>query len=159
MTSKITLLEQFSEWLNYVKKLETYDENVWKKEIAKDKWSLRELVSHIMLWDKYFFEDAIEKIYKNELLTLQHLDFDEFNESAKEYGKQTSIQTIVEQSIHYREQIINHIVMIPEEMISECYVDEDGKIFDILQYLRDFIDHDQHHMSQMDNFISDNLVN
>ncbi|WP_052675998.1 DinB family protein [Paenibacillus sp. IHBB 10380] len=149
--SKEQLLEQFSEWISYVKKLEGYGEDVWNEEIAEGKWSLRELVSHMMLWDKYFFETAIEKIYKEETLTLQHQDFNEFNDKAMEYGKKTSIRQLIDQTIDYREQIIQHIRKLPEESYLASYGAEEP--FRLPQYLKDFIWHDQGHMSQLDHFI------
>lgn len=150
--SKEQLLDQFSEWISYVKKLEGYGEGVWNQEIAEGKWSLRELVSHMMLWDKYFFETAIEKIFKEERLTLQHQNYDDFNDSAKAYGNRTSIMELSEQSIYIREQIIQYIRNLPEEVYLASYMDT-GDPFHIPQYLKDFIWHDQHHMSQVDDFI------
>ncbi len=150
--SKDQLLEQFSEWISCVKKLNEYDEDVWNEEIAVGKWSLREIVSHMMLWDKYFFETAIEKIYKEEALTITHQDFDEFNDNAKEYGKRTSTKELIEQSIDIREQIIQHIRKLSEEAYLASYMDS-GEPFHIPQYLQDFIWHDQHHMGQLNDFI------
>lgn len=150
--SKDQLLEQFSEWISHVKMLEEYREDVWNQEIAEGKWSLRELVSHMMLWDKYFFETAIEKIYKEETLTLQHQEYNVFNDTAMDYGKRTSIKDLGEQSIYIREQIIQHIRKLPEEIYLASYMDS-GEPFHIPQYLKDFIWHDQHHMSQVDDFI------
>ncbi|OAB47029.1 DinB family protein [Paenibacillus antarcticus] len=153
MESRDQLLEQFSEWIGCIMKLNEYDEDVWNEEIAERKWTLREIVSHMMLWDKYFFETAIEKIYKEEKLTIIHQDFDEFNDNAKEYGKRTNIKQLIEQSMNIREQIIQHIRKLSEEAYLASYLDS-GEPFHIPQYLQDFIWHDQHHMGQLNDFIA-----
>ncbi|MGF7046333.1 putative damage-inducible protein DinB [Paenibacillus sp. DS2015] len=155
LESKEQLLEQFSEWIRYLEKLEYFREDVWNEEISEGKWSLRELVSHMMLWDKYFFETAIEMIYKEETFTLEHQDFDEFNDTAMEYGKKTGIKKLKEETIYYREQIIQYIRKLPEESYMASY--GDGEPFHLPQYLKDFIWHDQHHMNQLNDFIKRHL--
>ena len=142
-------LQQFGEWITYVKELAAYDEAFWNQPIAANKWTVRELVSHMLLWDKYFNEGAIERIAQGEALTLQHLDFDAFNANAKVYGRETSVKELISQAIQYRTQIIHHIALLSEAQYVEVYQDGDGNPFAVEHYLRDFYDHDQHHLQQM----------
>lgn len=55
------ILQQFSEWIAFVSDLKNRNEEVW--EIREEgKMSIREIVSHIMRWDEYFYQHAIAKI-------------------------------------------------------------------------------------------------
>ncbi len=146
---KNEMLEEFNEWILFVDLLTHHEEELWNRNLQEGKWSIREIVSHIMLWDKYFLEEGIDKIYKKAPLTLQHLDFDEFNNKAKVYGLMTSVQELSKQAVYYRDQIINHIKSFSDKEYLTTYMDGDGTPFTVTQYLKDFIGHDQHHMFQM----------
>lgn len=146
--SKEELLQQFRQWVAFVQSLETADER-WNIQLGDGKWSVREVVSHIALWDKYFLEEAIDPIHNSVPLTVKHLDYDAFNENAKQYGKRTSPSDLSEQAISYRLQIIQRIEGFSQSVYEGRYVDADGHPFVLEQYLKDFLWHDNHHMDQM----------
>lgn len=147
---KAELLASFQDWIHFLGKRQEQSEHVWNEPVAPGKWSLRAVVSHIMLWDKYFYDYAIDKIRKQEPLTLKHTDYDEFNKNAQSYGEQISIEELVRQSISYREQIIAVIQSLSDDLYEKEYVDGDGHPFFVAQYLKDFIWHDQHHIVQLE---------
>ncbi|PZD96056.1 DinB family protein [Paenibacillus sambharensis] len=149
MTGRGQLLADFREWIEYVKELERLSLEAWSRPVGPGKWSVKEVVSHIMLWDKTFCEEAIERIYRDEPLTVRHLDYDRFNADASRYGLAASIQHLSDQSIRYRERIIDLIQSLSEESYSRTYLDGDRQMFKVEQYLHDFIAHDRHHMKQI----------
>lgn len=149
MNEKEQLLEQYSEWIDYVRVLKELDESLWNQSLGEGKWLVRDVVSHIMKWDEYFLEGAILKISRGEELTVKHLNYDTFNEQAKTYGRTLSIQELVEQTLTYRQNIIDNIKSLSDEQYAAEYVDADGHPFQVPVFIRDFIWHDQHHMKQM----------
>jgi hypothetical protein len=152
MSSKSSLLEQFQQWIAFVQRLEHVEEN-WNVQLGEGKWSVTEVVSHIMLWDRYFLEEAIEPIHKQVPLTVKHLDYDIFNENAKRVGQITSPKQLSEQAVSYRKKIMDRIQSMPEDDYVRTYLDADGHPFQLEQYLKDFIWHDDHHMDQMKPFV------
>jgi hypothetical protein len=152
--SRQQLIKQFHEWIDFVKSLHEQDERIWDKQVGEGKWSIREIIAHMMLWDKYFLEEAIDKIHTLSPVTVQHFNFDEFNQHAKTYGKNTESHTLEEQAIFYREEIIQRIHSFPDDIYSVDYLDGDGNTFNVEQYLKDFIGHDHHHVTQMKNIIN-----
>ncbi|MDP5275735.1 DinB family protein [Chengkuizengella axinellae] len=146
---KKELLVKFNQWTKFVENLKDERDEIWNKPIAVGKWTIREVVSHIMLWDQIFYERAIDKIANQVPLTLKHTNFDEFNEQAKQYGRTTSVKTLSENSIFYRKKIIEQIETLSDENYNKVYTDKEGKAFHVTQYLKDFLWHDKHHMDQM----------
>lgn len=53
MNEKSRLLEEFKEWIRFVSEIREMD---WQITIAEGKWSVQDIVSHILLWDKYFLK-------------------------------------------------------------------------------------------------------
>lgn len=146
------MLLEFKALIPFVLSLKEVSEEHWNKPIAAGKWTFKDIICHLMLWDKYFYEGAIKKVVLKESLTIKHLDFNEFNANAIEYAKLISKQTLIEQFVWYRTRIIEAAAGLSEEEYVE-YIDEDRKKFSVRSYIRDFIAHDEHHKKQIEQFV------
>ncbi|QDY83490.1 DinB family protein [Paenibacillus polymyxa] len=144
MNEKLRLLEEFKEWICFVSEIREMD---WQIKIAEGKWSVHDIVSHILLWDKYFFEAAINPILNNTPLTLTQIDFDQFNQDAVELGKIKTKEELIEMTIQYRNMILQSIESLKDDKLTKEYADGE---FTVISYLKDFIWHDQHHIRQID---------
>jgi uncharacterized damage-inducible protein DinB len=147
------MVEEFKSFIQYVEGLRLIKEENLNQPISDGKWTLKDIISHIMLWDKYFYEEAIHKVKLEESVTARHLDFNEFNAKAIEYAKTKSVDDIIQTCIEYRSKIIEDISGLPEEEYLREYKDGDKKKFSIRGYLRAFISHDKHHKKQIVKFI------
>lgn len=148
------LLQAFEEWTLFLKTMNHLEEKVWNSSMEKGKWTIKSIVSHMMLWDRYFYKEAIEKIALNQQITLKHLDFDEFNRKAVDYANRTETSEIIEKAITYRHKIMNDIRGLSEEQLHQRYLDAEGNVFYIPQYLKDFIWHDEHHMEPLKTYFA-----
>lgn len=158
MQSKEELINEFSALISFVKSIRDLDDETWVSPIAEGKWTTRDIIAHIMLWDKYFLENAIERITNRKVISAKHLDFDEFNKEAVEYAKETSKEEILDKTIYYRNQLIRHInEMSDAEFLGE-HMDGDGNKFSAYHYLIGFIPHDEHHIRQIKEFLGDLLL-
>ncbi|AWB44757.1 DinB family protein [Paenibacillus sp. CAA11] len=147
MTNELTsLLTTFEQWALFCEDLKGLNEAQWASSLEPGKWSIKDIVAHMMRWDKYFYDTAIAKIAAGEGLTLQHLKYDDFNKEAVDYAANVSTDELIQQAIDIRMKIIHEISVMPEEVIARKYTDADGNEFNIPQYLQDFIWHDRHHM-------------
>ncbi|WP_334076650.1 DinB family protein [Paenibacillus sanfengchensis] len=147
------LIKSFEEWITFVGTLKDLDGGTWASSLEPGKWAIKDIISHMMLWDKYFYEEAINKIATNTELTLKHLNYDDFNREAMVYSKTITTDELMEKAIYYRKKIIETIEALPEEAVEQNYTDGDGNVFHIPQYLRDFIWHDQHHMNPLKDYL------
>lgn len=157
MSNTVEMIEKFNSFIPYVVTLNDLDENHWNSPIAEGKWSLKDVICHIMLWDKYFYEEAIEKMKQKRPLTLQHLNFDEFNANARGYSKTQTKEEIVQQFVNYRTKIIQDISGLSEEDYIQEYLDGDNHAFSIQEYLIGFVPHDEHHKQQIENYLQRNI--
>ncbi|MCE5172986.1 hypothetical protein LQV63_27365 [Paenibacillus profundus] len=83
----------------------------WQTPIDGGKWTIHDIVSHIMLWDKYFYEEAIYPIANDKQMTVSHLDFDAFNKEAIEYGKTITKDELIQLTTHYRNLLLESGLM------------------------------------------------
>lgn len=148
MSTKQDLLKQFGEWNQFVVSIQNLN---WDKPVETGKSTIHDIVSHIMLWDDYFLENAIKPISINEPLTLKHLDYDQFNHDAMMYGRKLSKNELIQRTIEYRNRILQEISDFSEDKFTREYVDGDGNPFSVEYYVKDFVSHDLHHMKQIEN--------
>lgn len=153
MPEKQELLKEFSNLCTYVESLRNIKPEKWIAPIAEGKWSIRDIVAHMMLWDQHFLEEAIQKLAQQAPLTLKHLDFDDFNSNAVEFAKTKSKDEIIDLTIRYRTEIINHLSSLSDEAFTAEHLDGDGQPFTAQQYVLDFLWHDNHHVKQMVEFL------
>lgn len=147
------MLLEFKSLIPFVESLGEVSDKHWNQPIAAGKWTVKDIICHLMLWDKYFYEGAIKKIILREPITTKHLDFNEFNANAVEYAKLLSEQTLIEQFVRYRTKIIDAVAGLTEDEFNQEYKDGDRKKFSVRKYLRSFIPHDKHHKKQIEQFL------
>ncbi|MGM7684958.1 DinB family protein [Cytobacillus sp. Hm23] len=150
----IERINSFEGFIHFVESLRNMENEKWGLPIAEGKWTVRDIIAHIMLWDKYFLENAIRKIKSQQPLTSRHVNFDDFNNNAVQYGKTKDKDTLISETISYRREIIEHLTSVPRENYEHKYVDEDGNHFTIKSYLDGFIPHDSHHKSQIEQYLN-----
>ncbi|WP_059053854.1 DinB family protein [Paenibacillus senegalimassiliensis] len=147
------LLVVFKEWVEFARSLQEQSEDIWNSSLEEGKWTIKDIVCHIMLWDKYFYEEAVHKMATGQPVALELGDFDEFNKQAMVYAKTISIQELVDKAVFYREAIISDIRTMPAHVIEQNSKDPSNK-FNLTEYLHDFIWHDQHHINPIKDFLN-----
>jgi len=141
------LLARYEEWNDFLIRIRDED---WNVPLGEGKWSIHDVVSHILFWDRYFRETAVERIAKGLDPTWNELDFDRFNREAAEKGRRLSKEELIEQTRKCRKAILDTIRSMDEVRRSGTYTDADGEAFDLEAYLKEFVDHDRHHMRQIE---------
>lgn len=149
VNNKKQMLANLAAWIPFVESLGAIEERKWTAPLGEGKWAVRDVVSHIMLWDKYFWESAVAKLGTGEPLTLENLGFEAFNRNATVYGRTIDRDALVRESAEVRSAIVAKLGVIPEEQY-EMRFQAVGCTFQINEYLVDFIGHDGHHRRQIE---------
>ncbi|GLI05002.1 hypothetical protein YDYSG_10320 [Paenibacillus tyrfis] len=152
--AKAEPLDEFRGLLAFAEEIRSVDEQTWDKPMAPGKWTMKEVVGHLLLWDQYFYESAVGKIAEGKPLTLKQLDFDTFNARAAQYGRDQSGEKLVEELVLWRSRITDTLEGLPETEFRRSFPDLDGKPFVISEYIPDFVWHDRHHMKQIREFLN-----
>ena len=146
-------IEEFRGFIPYVQGLESVEESLWNQPLAEGKWTMKDVICHIALWDEYFYQEGIEKVKLGQPLAVKHLDYDEFNANAVRYAKTQTIDSLIEQAVRIRTKIVDTISSLPEEELDHEFTDADGHPFTVREYLNGFIPHDEQHKHQIDDYL------
>lgn len=142
--------EQFETWISYVRSLDGLTEQQQLTPIGEGKWAVRDVVAHMWKWDEFFWTHAIQPLTEGKPLTYHHLDFNAFNESAKNECRLLPWTEVAEQAARRRETIAAAIRGVDEAEYGREFRDADGRPFSITEYLLDFVQHDAHHRAQIE---------
>lgn len=148
---KEEILFHLARSIEFVHSLEEIPEEKWRKEIADGKWTIAEVVGHLTPWDEFLLNERLPYFLANETLP-QAPNEDELNEKAALHSRRSNREEIINRFISVRQQLQMAIMDIKDEL----WVDEVtiGKHrITIYDYLKGFVQHDEHHFKQIKKII------
>lgn len=150
---KQLLVSELDEFLNFVRSLDSLNDQVWFSPISEGKWSIHDIIVHIMKWDEYFNRVTFQALAESEFPELtEHPDYLGYNEQSVLYGKELTKKEALEETIRNRQFMIDHLSRLEDRKFTMVYPGKRG--FTLESYIRKFfISHDQHHMKQIKDFL------
>ncbi|WP_251125015.1 MULTISPECIES: DinB family protein [unclassified Exiguobacterium] len=74
------VLQEFASYTEWLKSLEKLSESDWTKQIDSEKWSIKQIILHIVHWDNHLLNVIIPSVKNGEGMIFP--DFDSFNARA-----------------------------------------------------------------------------
>ena len=154
MSNSDELIEQLEGYVGFLASLREVDGVMWADFISDGKWSVRDIISHIMMWDKNFLDEIVPKLIYQEPVTLEEdSDVEGFNHQAVEYGKTLIQGQLLDEAIFYRSEIVSRLRALPDPTFQTVFPGRDS--FTLANFLADlFVGHDAHHKEQIQRFLS-----
>ena len=154
MSDPHNLIEQLEGYVVFIASLREIDTIRWTASISEGKWSVRDIISHIMMWDKNFLDKIVPKLLNQEPVTLEEdTDVQGLNDQAVEYGKTLTQNQLLNEAIFYRSKIVYQLRKLPKPAFLMVFPGHDS--FTLASFLKDlFVSHDAHHKKQINQFLS-----
>ncbi|MFJ7934452.1 DinB family protein [Sporosarcina sp. NPDC096371] len=150
-TYKIIALYQDS--INRVNHLRHLSEEQWRTPIAEDKWSIAEVIGHLILWDKFVINDRLPFIFEGKELP-KSPNVHETNAQASFISIRRSKEKTIAEFVSVRQVLIGRI----NELDERVWLDEFAigtTMMSLFTYLSGLIEHDEHHFSQIENVLKE----
>ncbi|ADO58040.2 hypothetical protein PPM_3832 [Paenibacillus polymyxa M1] len=113
------------------------------------KWSIQDVVSHIMGWDNNFTKALIQIIDKGQVMLKEHPDVHTFNDSSVAFGRTMKPHDLLNEAIAQRKQMIAKLQMVSE---SDFMRPVPNSLYTLETFLQEmFVQHDRHHKEQIMN--------
>ena len=98
-------------------KLRSIDEQLFTMPISEGKWSVRDIVVHIMMWDKNCVQKTLKNMVDGEQVELEEeADPQSLNERSVEYGRTLTPQEALDQSLYHRSDLISNSAVSRENI-------------------------------------------
>jgi hypothetical protein len=135
----------FQEWLLSLNEL---DDNVWFAPIAEGKWSTAAIISHLLFWDRYCFNERFPAFQQDAILS-GFPNFQEVNNAAKEYAHSgVSKKQLIDDILKEREQYFHVLEKLNDKGLDISFSIGTHRLT-VVEYFIDFIGHDLHHQKQI----------
>ncbi len=149
------LLQSLQQYIVFLSELETLNELEWTSPMEQGKWAVRDVISHIMMWDKNFLLKIIPQINNGRMPVLaEEEDVQGFNQRAKEYGELLSKEQLLEEAIDARQELLAQLERLPAAAFYEEVPQQGG--YTLNTFLAEmFVSHDTHHEKQIKSYLEE----
>lgn len=121
--------------------------------MAKGKWSVQEVVAHIMAYDEAFLQSAVLSIEDGrQPLVPDSAENQSFNDRAAALGRNLTKEQLLERATLARRQLVDHLRRLPAEAFRTK--EQGPPESDLAELLdKDFVSHDRIHVKQMQEYL------
>ncbi|WP_159881682.1 DinB family protein [Paenibacillus puerhi] len=142
-------LNEFSDYLLWVENLKETAQDLWLKPISTGKWSLREILAHIMYWDRNSLEIMVPNM--SEGAKLFFVDIEKYNQEAAVFAQSyNSLEVLIDDLIMTRKQLLS---LLEEKYNNATKFTIDNQNYTYKKFVNVFIHHDEHHKKQIEAFL------
>lgn len=159
MSEETYMISCFSKYSSWLDQLEGMDETLWSKPIAQGKWSVSEIIAHILSWDNHLLTEIIPSVHNGK--GMRFPDFDTHNKKASTYAKSgISKSKLLQEAKSTRELLVKRLYELPNEKLNEplsangvTHCPDTGTPYSLIYIVKEFIEHDDHHKRQIVHFL------
>lgn len=136
----------------FISDLTLYSDDVLCKPIVSGgTWSIQDIISHIMGWDKNFIKTLNQIINNEEVKLEEHHDVQAFNEASFAFGRKMKSHDLLKEAISQREQLILKLNLVSESAFIRQF---HNSAYTLETFLKEmFIGHDRHHEEQIKKYL------
>jgi len=110
MQNATMLIAELRKYSQFLLELRDVDPGLLAAEMAPGKWSIRDLISHIMMWDRNFVEKTGPGLLARAPVSLEEdMDPQAFNDRAVAYGRTLDHNKLLDEALHYRSELLSQL--------------------------------------------------
>ncbi|MDQ0494900.1 DinB family protein [Paenibacillus brasilensis] len=133
-------------WTVFLSDLSPYSDELLCKPI-EGKWSIQDIISHILGWDKSLTKTLIQIINNEQVALQEHLDVQAFNDASVAFGRNMKPHDLLNEAIAQRKRMIRKLEMVSESAFVRQFLNSPYTMEYFLQQI--FVQHDRHHKEQI----------
>ncbi|WP_430786766.1 DinB family protein [Virgibacillus flavescens] len=150
-------ISNFKDTTKKIEELKRLPDSTLTTPIQKDKWSIREIIGHVYYWDKFNLEKMVPFML-NDAILQAFPDHDLHNKEALEHiDKFESVEQIIDTFVSTRRKLAAELSSIDEDV--EFQIENEPIEFTVESFVSIFIEHDSHHLQQIDNHLKNREFN
>lgn len=144
---KEKILNHYKQSVEFVEKLKELTNSIWFQPISENKWSICEIIGHLIYWDRFIIEKRFPYLtLENQQLEIPNVQ--EMNKQAAIESKRKMKDVVVKEFVDERYKLIGLLSNLSQEEFNQSIVI--GKSHLIMSgYFEGLIEHDLHHFQQI----------
>lgn len=148
---KEKIISHCEDSLHWIRDLKDLSEDQWRTPIAEGKWTIAEVVGHLIPWDQYFIERIPYIIHEAD--RLPNPDIEEVNEKASADSTRRGKKEIIEEVMEVRKKLIVRIQELDDELWEKEF-STGHTTLSLYDDLLRIVEHDKLHFNQIKNVLN-----
>ena len=141
------VFQQLEDIIKEFSVVKRYPEATLTESISDGKWSIREIIGHLLYWDKFNLEKMIPNMTHGATLP-SFPNHDLHNEEAVIYLQNyKTVRDILDDFVKTRKQLVNELKKLDKNMKFE--IENEPNRFTTETFAAIFLEHDIHHINQI----------
>ena len=147
------LLDRMQDFCTFLAKLADLSAKLMLSPMAEGKWSMQEVIAHIMVYDEIFLQSVVLALEDGRLPVVPDpADNQTLNDKAAALGRKLTKGRLLSRATLARTQLVDHLRRLPaERFLTRQEGLPDGDLGMLLQ--EDCVDHDRLHVEQMREYL------
>ncbi|TMU87161.1 DinB family protein [Bacillus sp. BHET2] len=147
MVQKDEVVKHHVNMIAWSQTLNNLSSNQWFSPIKENKWSIAEIISHLIPWDEFVLEYRIPYFSSNDSLP-NSPDRDAVNERAALEGRSAEKSVTINRFIASRTKLLECIENISSDLWDKTFRIGETELT-VYQYFKGLTEHDTHHKKQI----------
>lgn len=143
---KEIVINHYSYSIEFVESLNSITENQWRSAIDTGKWSIAEIIGHLVFWDE-FIHKRIPYLF-SEVILPKAPDVEVMNSQAATEARTYEKQVIINKFIAVRNELFNAIDEMPLTYWNKEFIIGQTSLT-LFDYYNGLAKHDIHHFQQI----------
>lgn len=162
MSEHKDLIASFETYIPWLVELKKEEDAALYEPIKAGKWTVAEIIAHIMFWDRYIIDEMLPQMYEGVSVKTEN-NFQVINDPAAAYVKTSGKngQQLITECIRVREQLVELLnvkgkedFFAPFTLNGESIDAYTGYPHTLFNYIGGFAWHDNHHKEQIKEFLA-----
>lgn len=145
--NKSEIIQHHQQFMNWIQKLGEIPETQWRTPIAHEKWTVAEVVGHLVPWDEFVLHKRIPYFLTGETLPAAP-NPKVVNELGARGARMEDSKVTISRFLSTRQQLMEEIRQIEEPLLEQEITIGNTKIR-LSDYFTDLANHDIHHADQI----------
>lgn len=149
---KINIINHYEETIEWVNCLRELSEDSWGTPIEEGKWTIAEVIGHLIPWDEFVLNQRIPYLIDSvELPKSPKVEL--VNQQAAELSRSRSKDDTINQFIKIRKCLVAGLRDMPDDDLWEQDLFIGGKSISLRHYFAGLMEHDNHHFRQINRLL------
>lgn len=144
---KIEIIKHYEASTVWVESLRKLPEEKWRIQIDKGKWTIAEVIGHLIPWDQFVLKQRIPYLLKATQMPPSP-ETEIVNQEAAKESRNRSKEETIELFIVIRKSLIKELYGLPDELWTQEIFNRKNKI-SLINYFLGLVEHDNHHFRQI----------
>ncbi|MFA1822741.1 DinB family protein [Virgibacillus oceani] len=144
---KTEIVQHHTKAIAFVRSLDTIREDQWRTEIGKGKWTVAEVIGHLIPWDEFVLHKRIPYLFTDGKLP-KGPDANTINAKSALKAREQDKKVMIDEFILVRSALLSAIDEIPNSRWEEALVIGETRL-NLFEYFNGLVKHDIHHFEQV----------